>query len=139
MINFVKDFLMFDLDKKNVYWTLPKIKGIPLTLTVCPDQEKMVVAYDTNRIMVFDINNRCLHPWSRRNDDLFPLNFLKRYNRMIGSTALSSSKFLFYTNYTYCILDLNKGLSSEEVKIIQDHPGKPLDQSSTWFECIKKS
>lgn len=109
---------MFDLDKKNLYWTLPKIKGIPLTLTVCPDQEKLVVAYDTNRIMVFDINNRCLHPWSRSNDDLFPMNFLKRYNRMIGSTALNSSKFLFYTNYTYCILDLNKGLPSEEVKII---------------------
>jgi hypothetical protein len=130
---------MFDLDKKSLYWTLPKIKGIPLTLTVCPDQEKMVAAYDTNRIMVFDINNRCLHQWSRMNDDLFPLNFLKRYNRMIGSTALSSSKFLFYTIYTYCILVLTKGLPSEEVKIIQDHPGKPLDQSSTWFECIKKS
>ena len=72
IINFVKDFLMFDLDKKCIYWTLPKIKGIPLTLTVCPDQEKMVAAYDTNRIMVFDINNKCLHPWSRRNDDLFP-------------------------------------------------------------------
>ena len=58
---------------------------------------------------------------------------------MIGSTALSSSKFLFYTNYTYCILDISKGLPSDEVKIIQDHPGKPLDQSSTWFDCIKKS
>ena len=117
IIYFVNDdmFFMFDLDKKSIYWNLPKIQGFALTLTICPDQEKMVVAYDTNRIMVFDINNRCLHSWSRRNDELFPKNFLKRYNRMIGSTALSSSKFLFYTNYTYCILDLNLPLPTDEV------------------------
>lgn len=74
IINFVNDdmFCMFDLDKKSVYWNLPKIQGFALTLTICPDQEKMVVAYDSNRIMVFDINNRCLHPWSRKNDELFP-------------------------------------------------------------------
>lgn len=89
-VGFAKEFVMFEIDKKGVYWNLPKIKGVPLTLTVCPDQEKMVVAYDTNRIMVFDIHNKCLHPWSRHNDDLFPQNFLKRYNRMIGSTALST-------------------------------------------------
>jgi hypothetical protein len=118
IINFTSGFYMFDLDKKSLYWTLPKVKGMALALTVCPDHEKMLVAYDTNKIMVFDINNRCLHPWSRRNDEMFPVNFLKRYNRMVGVTSLSSSKFLFYTNYTYCILDLNQGLPLEEVKII---------------------
>jgi len=113
---------------------------MPLAITVCPDSEKMVVGYDSNKIMVFDIHNKCLHPWTRANDSHFPQNFLKRFNKFVGATALSSEKFLFYTNYTYTILDITKPLDQmSEVKIIQDHPGKTLDSTSTWFEYIKKS
>jgi len=75
----------------------------------------MVVAFDSNKIMVYDINNKCLHPWTRENDNLFPQNFLKRYNRLIGATALSETKFLLYSNYTYTILDLLKPMPKSEV------------------------
>lgn len=98
----------------------------------------MVVAYDSNYIRVFDLLNKCLHPWSRTNGTRFPSNFLSRYNRLLGATSLSESKFLMYSNYTYTILDINQGLPSEAL-IIQDHPGKQLDMGSSWFDCLKKS
>lgn len=104
---------MINLGSNEIYWQLPKpsksdyrSSPLPLAVTVCPDSEKMAVAYDSNKLMVFDIHNRCLHSWSRKNDELFPSNFLKRYNRIIGATAVSATKFLFYTNYTYMILDV---------------------------------
>ena len=140
-----------------IFWKLPKSKQdyvylnkdkniqnnpLPLCMTICPEAEKMVLAYDNNKIKVLDINNKCLHPWTHRNDSLFPPNFLSRYNRLIGATALSVDRFLFYSNYTYTILNLRENLPSDMqtgVKIIQNHPGKPISQSSTWFECIKKS
>lgn len=83
-----------------------------LCMTFCPENEKAVVAYDTNKIMVFDINNKCLHSWSRQSSANFPSNFLNRYNRLVGICALSSTKFLAYSNYTYTILDLLKPLVS---------------------------
>lgn len=152
------------VEASQFYWKLPKNKvdyvyqsrdskklhtPIPLCMTVCPEAEKMVLAYDNNKIQVLDINNKCLHPWTRQNETLFPANFLNRYNRLIGVTALSADKFLFYSNYTYTILDVSLNLASlssssgangeNGVKIIQNHPGKPISQNSTWFECIKKS
>ena len=79
---------------------------MPLCMTVCPEAEKIVVAYDSNKIQVLDINNRCLHQWTHKNDNHFPKNFLSRFNRLIGVTALSANKFLFFSNYTYTILDV---------------------------------
>ena len=128
------------------FWSLPKPlakRAVGLSLSVCPQLEKLVVAYDSNHIQVFDLLNKCLHPWSRTNGDRFPNNFLTRFNRLLGVTTLSETRFLFYSNYTYTILDLAQDLpadtASSSVEIIQDHPGKPLDHSSSWFECLKKS
>ena len=78
-----------------------------LCMTVCPENEKMVIAYDNNKIKVFDIYNKCFHKWTNENDNSFPDNFLSRYNRLIGVTALSATKFVFHSNYTYTILDLS--------------------------------
>lgn len=111
-------------------------------MTICPQVEKMVVAYDTNFIQVFDLNNTCMHQWSRTNGKYFPHNFMTRFNRIVGITALSEQKFLLYTNYTYIVFDLALDLPkmpNSEVKIIQDHPGKELDHGSTWNECLRKS
>lgn len=133
---------MYDLTKNELYWQIPKTPSeIPLCATSSPDGEKLLIAYSSNKIRIFDIMNKCLHPWSRKNDELFPHNFLIRYNRLIGATSLSNTKFLFYSNYTYSILDLTKDLpvNPPEVKIIQDHPGKQIDSNSNWMECLKKS
>jgi len=126
---------------------LPKLTGesssnpLALCMAFCPENENMVVAYDTNKIIVFDINNKCLHPWSRLSSANFPANFLNRYNRLIGCCALSTTKFLLYSNYTYTIMNIDQPLSNPEaqVKITQDHPGKTLDHNSGWFDCLKKS
>ena len=91
------------------FWSLPKPVGkraVGLSLSICPQLEKLVVAYDSNHIQVFDLLNKCLHAWSRTNGDRFPSNFLSRFNRLVGVTTLTETRFLFYSNYTYTILDL---------------------------------
>ena len=66
---------------------------------------------------------------------------MNRYNRLIGAVALTENKFLFYSNYTYTILDITVNLpeGNHEALIIQDHPGKQVDLGSTWFDHLKKS
>lgn len=85
------------------------------------------MAYDSNKIMLYDLLNKKIHSWSQKYSDRIPQNFLSRYNRMIGIVQISSAKYILYTNYTYCILDLNEGVP-EEVEIIQNHPGKSTSE-----------
>ena len=63
----------------------------PLCFTICPDQEKIVVGFDDNRLLVLDIHGKCLNQWSKVNNERFPSNFLKRYNRYIDITPVSST------------------------------------------------
>ena len=39
-------------------------------------------------------------------------------------------KYLLYTNYTYAYLDIEQDVPSEEVQIIQNHPGKSVKDKS---------
>jgi hypothetical protein len=155
VVNFMHDELMliFKIEESmpvesSLYWSMPKLSSsterpLALCLTFCPENENIVVAYDNNKIQVFDGLNKCLHSWSKQSADCFPSNFLNRYNRMVGCCALSAHKFILYTHYTYTILDISQPLMNidgqAQVKITQDHPGKPLDYNSGWFECLKKS
>lgn len=59
-----------------------------------------------------------MHDWSRKNMSAFPQNFLNRYNRIVGITALSQQKFILYTNYTYIVLDLQQDVPTDEVLIV---------------------
>ncbi len=57
---------------------------------------------------------------------------------------MSADKFILYTNYTYAVLDLSQDLpKSGEVTIVQDHPGRTLEEKSlvakTWFDNLKLS
>lgn len=71
-----------------------------------------------------------------------PANFLNRYNRMVGCVSVSDSKFVLYTNYTYCVLDLNLPVPTE-VEIVQNHPGKCIEgkqfNAQGWFDNLKLS
>ena len=118
-------FKIETLEKSELYWEMPNLTNesnpIALCMSFCPENEKAVVAYDTNKIVVFDIHNKCLHDWSRISDQNFPKNFLNRYNRLVGCCSLSTSKFILYSNYTYTILDTSKPLiynPDAQVKII---------------------
>ena len=68
--------------------------------------DKIVAAYDTNKVVVFDTINRRMHQWTVDNLNKLPKNFLSRYNRIIGVVQLSTSKYILWTNYTYAVLDL---------------------------------
>ena len=87
----------------NFYYKIPS-NELPLSMCFSPLGDKLALSYDSNNISVIDTLNRCLHPWSKQNS--IPTNFLKRYTRLLGSVALTGEKFLFYSNYTYCVLDL---------------------------------
>lgn len=136
-------FLMIDTNSKNkLIWNLPRLeKDVPLCAH--SDQDKLVVCYDSNKVQVFDLLNKKIHDWSKRNMDKFPQNFLNRFNRFVGITAVSTTKYILYTNYTYIVLDLTQDVPSGEVSIIQNHPGKSVEEKSlsakTWFDNLKIS
>jgi hypothetical protein len=110
-----------------VTWVLPTLKD-SLPLCAHSDQDKLIIAYDTNKILVLDLLNKRIHDWSRKNPaDKFPMNFLNRYNRIVGITQVSSTKYLLYTHYTYAVLDLTQEVPAE-IEIIQNHPGKNLEE-----------
>ena len=122
VVNFlhVEMMLVFKIEEttpadSSLYWSMPKLSSsserpLALCMTFCPENENIVVAYDNNKIQVFDGLNRCLHSWSKQSADSFPTNFLNRYNRMVGCCALSAHKFILYTHYTYTILDISQPL-----------------------------
>jgi hypothetical protein len=134
---------MFDMTAKKIVWNIPRMeKDRPLCAH--SDQDKLVVAYDSNKIVVFDLLNHRLHDWSRRNPaSSFPSNFLNRFNRIFGITQVAPSKFLLYTHYTYILLDLDQDVPVDEVQIIQNHPGKSIEERSlsakSWFDNLKLS
>lgn len=113
----LSNFIMIDTTHKKLVWNLPSI-GKDVPLCAHSDQDKLVVCYDSNQIAVFDLLNHKMHDWSKRNMDKIPKNFLNRFNRIVGITQISSSKFILYTNYTYTVLDITQNVPSKEVMII---------------------
>lgn len=94
----------------SLFWNLPDMKiGQPLCMK--SDMDKMLIAYDSNKIVIFDLINRKLHDWSK--DAKLPANFLNRYNRMVGVDQLSSSKYILWSHYTYTVLDITVEIPHE--------------------------
>ncbi len=121
---------------------LPSIEG-GVPLCAVSDQDKMVVCYDKeNRVVVYDIINKRVHEWSKRNERM-PENFTNRYNRITGIVQISQMKYILYTNYTYIVLDLNQDVPKDQVEIVQNHPGKSVEEKSitaqSWFDSLKLS
>ena len=105
---------IFDLAKDSLYWQLPDLSlDLGLPLSILSDMDKILMAYDSNKILILDSINRKLHPWSLKNMHKIPLNFLKRYNRIVGITQLALNKFVLWTNYTYSVLDLEVEMPDE--------------------------
>jgi len=106
--------------------------------------DKLVIAFDSNKVVVYDTTNRKIHPWSLENLNKIPANFLSRYNRILGVTPVAADKFVLWTNYTFAVLDLQLDVPSSEVTILQDHPAtsqqmQQLDSASSWFDTLKVS
>lgn len=131
-----------DLSNGKVEWKLPAMQDCGVPLCITSDAEKAVVVYDSNKIVIFDTLNTKLHDWSKQNLDRLPKNYLDRYNRLIGIVALSDSKFLLYSNYTYSVLDMNAEVP-EMVEIVQNHPGKSIEgkqfNAQGWSDNLKLS
>ena len=117
---------VIDLTKSILEWKLPSMQACGVPLAITSDSDKVLLAYDSNKIAVFDTINMRLHDWTKKHFDKMPENFLDRYNRIIGMTMISDSKVMLYTNYTYSVLDLNAPVP-KEVDLIPNHPSKTLD------------
>lgn len=123
----------------------------PLCVHFSSSGDSLIVAYaQDNLVVVYDLNNKCLHPWSiKYGPSAFAKEFRNRYNRIIGISEVSSSKFILYTNYTWCVLDLEAPIdqpdehptaSSQAPAIFnRKRPGDSLNASATWFSCLKAS
>ena len=103
---------------------LPHMQECGMALCLASDVDKLLVVFDSNQLVLFDMLNQKLHDWSK--ETKLPSNFLNRYNRIIGAEILTDSKFLLYSNYTYCVLDVNQTMP-DLVEIVQNHPGKSIE------------
>ena len=108
-----------------LYWRLPALCGESSPLVFASDMDKLLVGYDSNQIAVFDLLNKQIHPWTQSNLNSLPRNFLNRYNKFAGVIQLSDSKYLLYTSYTFCTLDLAQQVPAQ-VEMVQNHPSKSL-------------
>ena len=57
--------LVFDLFEGITKWQVPYIASNGTALCMASDSEKLLIAYDSNQIQLFDLQGQCLHPWSR--------------------------------------------------------------------------
>lgn len=105
-----KLFSMMDLKSKSLAWNLPNLQNCGTPLSMTSDLEKLLVAYDSNKMILFDLLNKRLHDWTRESLEKLPQNFLQRYNRLIGVTQFSDTKYILYSNYTYQVLDISRPL-----------------------------
>lgn len=111
-------FYCFDLGLKNdLVWQVPS-QGSSVPLAMISDSLKLLIAYDSNKILAYDTQAFELHSWSKANIDKFPKNFLNRFNRIIGLTQINEDKFIAYTNYTYITLNLKERIPDREVDIL---------------------
>jgi hypothetical protein len=71
-ITFPKFAAVYDISNKaQLYWNLPDMNvGMPLCITSCADD--LVIAYDSNKIVIFDLVNKKLHDWSKQNLNKMP-------------------------------------------------------------------
>ena len=106
-----------------LYWRLPALRSLGFPLVFASDMDKLLVGYDSNHIALFDLLNKQVHPWTSQNTERLPSNFLNRYNKFAGAQQLSDQKYLLYTNYTFCLLDLT-ALVPDSVGMVQNHPTK---------------
>ena len=54
-----KHFHIVDLNQKDkLDWSLPILQDLGVPLAITGDMDKLVVAYDTNKIAVFDLLNK---------------------------------------------------------------------------------
>ena len=104
--------------------------------------DKLLVGYNSNKIAIFDLLNRQLHPWTTENLDRIPRNFLNRYNKFSACIQLSDNKYLMHTSYTFCVLNLDEPLP-DQVEMVANHPTRTLEgkqlAAQTWFDSLKLS
>ena len=71
-----------------------------------------------------------------------PQNFLNRYNKFAGVIQLNEQKYLLYTSYTFCVLDLTQQVP-EVVDMVPNHPTKTQEgqqlNAQTWHDNLKLS
>jgi len=86
----LKYFSVIDLGVKNtLFWRLPSLQNQGMPLVFASDIDKLLVGYDSNRVAIFDLLNRQIHPWTNENLNKLPRNFLNRYNKFTGAIQLS--------------------------------------------------
>lgn len=161
--------ILFDIAKEEIFYALPQQQlnrgapwqhqqaNIPLCSRFSSSGDTFIVAYShDNLVVAYDLNNKCLHPWSQRHSsEQFGKEFRTRYNRIVGIVELtgtaseSGTKFLLYTHYTWFLLDISADLPDSETLELESktmqvskkpNRSDPLDTSrAAWFTHLKAS
>jgi len=77
---------------------------------ISQQNDLLLIAYANNRFCFFNLNQGIFTKWSREHVDAFPLNYLKRYNKIIGAVfdSNNNNNLVLYTHYYMIRVYLNE-------------------------------
>ncbi len=88
----------------------------PTSLTFHPDGRRLIVTLTTNEVFLFDVEHRCLDPWSKAYGDQLPAYWLRRQEILMGATVHPEAPdvLTFYAPFHLSFLDVGRPLVSQE-------------------------
>lgn len=77
---------------------------------VTPQNDLLLIVYSNNKFCFFNLNQGTFTKWSREHVDSFPLNYMRRYNKIIGAVfdSNNNNNLVLYSHYYMIRVYLNE-------------------------------
>ncbi|KAK9470637.1 quinon protein alcohol dehydrogenase-like superfamily [Dipodascopsis tothii] len=75
---------VFDTRARAHAWTLPRLAATPTAVRFLPDNDTLAVVTAEVKLLLFSVESQALTPWSRRNSNLLPREFLSVVDKCCG-------------------------------------------------------
>ena len=92
------------------YESLPHPDKYITKISFSSDNNKIILIDENNYIYLINVNSKKFDDWTNnriKNED-YPLNYIKWYNKIFGICPLDPNRYIFFTDYNYILLDINK-------------------------------
>ena len=104
-----KQLYSINLNDKS-YESLPHPDKYITKISFSSDNNKIILIDENNYIYLINVNSKKFDDWTNnriKNED-YPLNYIKWYNKIFGICPLDPNRYIFFTDYNYILLDINK-------------------------------
>ncbi|KAJ4842742.1 hypothetical protein Tsubulata_027202 [Turnera subulata] len=137
-INCFGDVYIFNLETQRQHWFISRLDGASVTAGGFPPQNSnvLVITTSTNQVYVFDVEEKQLGDWSKRNASVLPKRYQEFPGEVIGLSFLplsSSTSVIVYSPRAMCLIDFGMPVDREDdtdlVNCCQNSPKRKLQAS----------